>query len=469
MRIKMRYVSLGLPILLLAGWGATVNAREAPKAKQAKAQTASAVSPAMQQKAKTYKGSKTPPRQLVKEADGHWTPYTLPGHLPKGAKVYKIVKGDTLSGIAQRQLGTWLLWPRIWDLNPYIKDAHWIYPGDPLYIRKKPAVISEIQPVKPEEKQQGKQKKEKKQAKAVFQIEQVAHMPPVTAHDVYCSGYITKNFSRPHLTLLSGPEQTREIFATGDVVYLNEGKADGIKDGDLFSVLREGQKVSHPQTGRYIGRFILRLGRIKVLAVQKHTSIARITQSCTGISYGMSLVPWQPIPIPWNIKAAKGLPLARPFDARKPMGRVIWSEDRLQSVGQNYLIYISLGSNNELLPGDKVWIFDFPAKEGASSRGTRDLFRQQKINVGPKDLFRPQKVGKYHKEKNVSVAEAMPLPKGAITGDVPGWIYYGHGGVNNIRRFIGEAVILTTERNTACAKILLSSSYVTLGDWVQVE
>ena len=80
--------------------------------------------------------------------DGHWTPYDPPA-TPAGADWYTIQRGDTLSMLAQQKLGTWLLWPQIWDANPYIKDAHWIYPGDPLFITK-PQVVSEAAPLESE-------------------------------------------------------------------------------------------------------------------------------------------------------------------------------------------------------------------------------------------------------------------------------------------------------------------------------
>lgn len=464
MRISMRCVTFALTILAFAGWGAQMHAQTGPKAEGVNA-PAAVVPVEVQKKAKTYKGSAVPPKNLKKLEDGHWTPYTPPSSILKGAEVYTIVKGDTLSNIAQEKLGTWLLWPQIWDLNPYIKDAHWIYPGDPLYIRK-PQLVSGGESLTPTPKKQ-------KPIKGLINIEEEAALPPVTAHDIYCSGFIRKHWTPPHLTIISGPTRSREALAEGDLVYLNEGSAEGIQNGDQFTILKQGQKVSHPQSGRKLGRFIQRVGRAKILAVQEHTSIAKITQSCDEVTYGMKLIPWKVIPIPWSIKASKKLPFYIPWNSNETYGRVVWTEDRLESVGQHNLIYVTLGSQNQILPGDKLLIFRFPAREGTLVESTRDLFRQQKINVGEKDLFRPKKVGDIDVDKDrntAAVADNAPLPKDAITGDVPGWIYYGDKGTaDTIRKFVGEAVVLTTERKTACAKILLSSSEIHLGDWVQIE
>lgn len=464
MRIQMRCVTLALTILVLAGWGAQINAQTGPKSEEVNAPAAPAVPVEVQKKAKTYKGSAVPPKDLKKLEDGHWTPYTPPSSVLKGAEVYTIVKGDTLSNIAQQKLGTWLLWPQIWDLNPYIKDAHWIYPGDPLYI-KKPQLVGGGESMTPTPK--GKEKG------VVLAIQEEATLPPVTAHDVYCSGFIKEHWTPPHLTIITSPTRSREALAEGDLVYLNEGSAEGIQNGDLFTILKQGQKISHPQSGKKLGRFIQRVGRAKILAVQEQTSIAKITQSCDEVTYGMKLVPWKVIPIPWSIKASKKLPLYIPWNSDETYGRIVWSEDRLESVGQHNLIYVTLGSHNQILPGDKLLIFRFPARQGTLGESTKDLFRQQKIDVGEKDLFRPKKAGDIDDDKDrdtAAVADDAPLPKDAITGDVPGWIYYGDKGTaDTIREFVGEAVVLTTERKTACAKILISSGEIHFGYWVQIE
>jgi hypothetical protein len=45
-----------------------------------------------------------------------------------------VVKGDTLWDITGKYLGDPYQWPSVWQKNPQIKDAHWIYPGDQVLI-----------------------------------------------------------------------------------------------------------------------------------------------------------------------------------------------------------------------------------------------------------------------------------------------------------------------------------------------
>lgn len=49
---------------------------------------------------------------------------------PAPPRTYRVVKGDTLWGIAIKYYGKGTLWPRIFDANRnLVKDPHWIYPN----------------------------------------------------------------------------------------------------------------------------------------------------------------------------------------------------------------------------------------------------------------------------------------------------------------------------------------------------
>lgn len=111
---------------------------------------------------------KAKPGKRSGKRHGRYSP-PAPEDLGPELKVHTIVKGDTLWDLAQTYLGDPYLWPQIWEVNRYILDPHWIYPGDPLVIPQ-PLLIAE--PVAPD--------------LAVLPAPQ----PVAKRFDVYCAPYI---------------------------------------------------------------------------------------------------------------------------------------------------------------------------------------------------------------------------------------------------------------------------------------
>jgi hypothetical protein len=71
-----------------------------------------------------------------------------------------------------------------------------------------------------------------------------------------------------------------------DVVYLDRGRQDGVRSGDRFAIVREGDKTSifSPGKGARLPRRII--GELQVVAAQDGTSIAKVTQSTEVVIKG---------------------------------------------------------------------------------------------------------------------------------------------------------------------------------------
>jgi hypothetical protein len=315
--------------------------------------------------------STTPPKNLRKVGN-HWTPYQPPDpeSFPEGAQVHVIVPGDTLWGMAGTHFQNPYLWPQIWNENRYILDSHWIYPGDPLLLPPRPTVVSEIAPATGETGEAALPAPEDENSQEEAAEEETAPespMPemagseegpgPAADHsDIYCTGEVRRDYKKADL-YIANSEEHKVGLTTGDLIYLNGGKdGDKVHPGDSFLVIAKGNEIFHPVTDKWVGTYVRRLGRVKVLAVQDRTSIAEITESCQDrIEVGFEIEPDHEFVVP----AAREVTFNR-LDVEpsgKANGYIIHLQDGLDGAVTGSMVDVDLGKRDGVKPGDVMLIY----------------------------------------------------------------------------------------------------------------
>ena len=126
----------------------------------------------------------------------------------------------------------------------------------------------------------------------------------------------------------------------------------------MFTAVAPGKLVRHPLSNEPLGRQYSYFGRIRVLSVQEESAIAEIVQSCDGISVGMLLKPFEPEPIPLARRSALR-PTTEPVSAEElaSAGVIVSSPLDLVTLGQDHVVYIDRGEEDEVLPGDIFTIY----------------------------------------------------------------------------------------------------------------
>ena len=286
------------------------SSQEEPKqAEEMKAEPAK-LTPEQMTAATTHPTGPHHPPKSGKVVGDHWTPYTPPDpeSFPKGSEVHTIQPGDTLWDLAAKFLNNAYLWPQIWDVNQYILDSHWIYPGDPLLLPGAPTVIAEAPRPAPAPAAPAVVEEETPEAAppaAPTTMPPPALVPVALDHDLYCSNYIASPFEAPALFIEEKEEGGKSILGTGDVVFLNLGEKDGIKAGRIYTVITPEHEVYHPQRREEsLGTSVKMIGRVRVLAVQPTSATAEIADSCDAIKVGDYLVPFEEIPVPLSSPVA---------------------------------------------------------------------------------------------------------------------------------------------------------------------
>ncbi len=311
-----------------------------------------------------------PPPQPLHFVDGHWTPYDPPSEFPEGSTVHRVVPGDTLWDLAKTYLGDPYLWPQIWERNPYIKDSHWIYPGDPIAIdvavQEPPA---EIEEVVPEETVTSEYVDSGGFEEPI--VDQGEPRALGSSADVYCFADLVQDESIYPFTISSAERiDFQDSFSEGDIVYIDGGTEQGVAAGDRFFVLTrirplyrlaEQLSISQVYTGEKLGIVYSKVGQIKVLCAQENTAIAEITYACDPIDVGNVLQPFRPIPVPLVIDPDRSNRCDLPNN--KPIGRIIYTRDDQIEIGSGWLVFINLGAADGVYPGHFATIFrDNPVK-----------------------------------------------------------------------------------------------------------
>jgi hypothetical protein len=405
-------------------------------------------------------GSTRPPKNLKKVGD-HWTPYDPPDpeSFPPEATLHIIVPGDTLWDLADLVFGNPYLWPQIWNENRYILDSHWIYPGDPLLLPVRPAVVTEIVPrgaegappvarAVPPARPAGEPPEEEEEAPTAEMPADPAQAPvlaerpagpPATPHaprtvpkiepladdvDIRCSGFITRKDSKADYFIANQEEESKVGLTEGDIVYLNRGRENGHVDpGTEYSIIvREGE-VRHPITHNFVGHYYKRLGTVRLLAARDRTAIAVITMACDEIRTGYDLVPLLVATLPAG--PAPRFDRLAEVDTGKPSGYVVRNADNMRRVGTGYVVDIDLGFEDGVKPGDFLKIY-LP---------TEHYDKYRKVDYDYEWENRRFQSPKQRRDR----------------------------GLHFPARVIGQLVILTTEKHTATAKIIYALREIEVG------
>jgi hypothetical protein len=393
-----------------------------------------------------------PPKNLTKQADGHFSANTEPASTAD-FEIHVVVPGDTLSRLSVATLNDMKLWPQLWEQNAHIVNPHWIYPNDKILIRKvTPIAAAEPPPPPPEPVvappppdppfQPSRVKlvaapvpQPIPPARSIIDVSPARTFPQVKASDLYCSGFIRSVPVASDLKVTAVVDTERALLAgDGNYVYLSQGSQSAIKAGATYQVIRPTRRVdspTRPAQDRDLGMHYLQIAQIRVVTVQDVASTARVTESCEAVEAGDLVVPYTRAPFP-------ALPERRTFSSSmrasgQAQGKVVMGmsvllnsgsvvfkgSSRLAGAGQGALTTVERGIAGE---GNVVYV---------------DVGRQ---NAKPGDLF-------------IVFRDTVETAS--------------DGTKETHRNAVGELVILGVEDRAATALVTYSTDAIALGDSVE--
>jgi outer membrane protein OmpA-like peptidoglycan-associated protein len=259
--------------------------------------------------------------------------------------------------------------------------------------------------------------------------------PGPTETDLNCAGFITNQNYGGAARLTGGWESPNTSrFADRDYVYVT-GNA---QPGQEFSVIRKLRDPNHseafPGQGRDVaahGGAYAELGRIRVTGHSDKVAIAEVVKSCDYMVEGDYVVPVIEHP-PLQFKPEGAWERFAPANG-KPMGRIIMAKDFDFFVGDGQKVYVDMGADKGLKPGDYL----------RAVRTAADVTR------APLDAL-PRKAS-----INEDTQAYKAFSTTADAADYP-------------RKAIGEMMVLNVTPTSATAMVLHTLEDIHVGDTVEV-
>lgn len=286
-------------------------------------------------------------------------------------RVYVVQKGDTLWDIAGRFLADPFRWPSLWEKNRYIADPHWIYPGNPIDLAELERRLDEADAqaradaagattdaglipadagtMDPEALARTQREQAAPEGGSRLRLSLPARKED-HRYDVN-QGFIADEDLRGLGRVVDWPVREREMASELDTVYLALGSGQTAVVGDRFSIIRQGDRVSHPSRWATVGYRYVHLGDAVVTAVSGRVLTATVVRALDGIMRGDRIRAFEPFFVEVRPKAA----------ARAVNAVVVASKWETTVNAEHDVVYVDKGSEDGVEPGN-VFVVSRPGR-----------------------------------------------------------------------------------------------------------
>ena len=284
---------------------------------------------------------------------------------------------------------------------------------------------------------------------------------------LFCAGYVRYQ-KLPQMPEIVGAqeEQEQNTYADGDVVYLNAGSQQGIKEGQTFQIIRPRSTVKgvHKHKKGFLGIYVQEVGQLQVFKVRENTSVAKITFTCDTALLGdlLAPIPDRESPQP---RAEANLDLYSDPNG-KQTGHLMMAKDNREMVTRNDIVYIDLGGEDQIKRGDYLTIYR-PLGTGNITRVDNEEMARNRATGFQSDRFRGGGFSNQAKRAKDSTAfvdsEGRYRHRPITTREVK-----RHRPLMP-RKIVGEMVVIDVQTRTATAIITRVQGEVHTGDWVEIQ
>lgn len=303
---------------------------------------------------------------------------------------YVVVKGDTLWGISGRFLRDPWRWPDIWGLNKEeIRNPHWIYPGDVVYLDfsgATPRLRREGDSAGRDDSGVGgaggdweliTTKLSPTMRRLPLDGDAIASIPMSAIGAFLSKPLVVGEQELEAAPILVAAQEGRVILSKGDTVF-----AKGVlwEEGPQWSVFRPGREMIDPDTKELLGVEAVHLGEAQVNDFGEVSTLS-ITDTVLEIAPGDRLVKTVPT------ENVNFIPRAPSGDIS---GKVILSSvNSVSEIGPKSVVVLNRGGREGLEPGHVLALYrDRPMVKPAGASKPGELIALPRERYGLVFVFR---------------------------------------------------------------------------------
>lgn len=195
---------------------------------------------------------------------------------PDAPDRHVVVKGDTLWDISAMFFKDPWKWPGIWNLNRNtIKDPHWIYPGDIVFLDRstgsltlngeQPATVANV-----ESAEDGVDKLSPHVRYGLSQHDAIPSIPYKDLQSFLSQPLVVEEGAFATAPKIIGLQEGRVILGDNQTGYVNDLPSN---QGNKWQVYRPGKVFVDPDTGEHLGIEAIYLGDVEAIEFAKISTV----------------------------------------------------------------------------------------------------------------------------------------------------------------------------------------------------
>lgn len=318
--------------------------------------------------AKSAKAAKSKPPAAKLSDPAKWE-VTTPEQASTDGKVHAVMGGDTLWGISGSYWKDLYSWPKLWSFNPHIRNPHWIFPGEKVFLSAQPLPAAE--PPKEREVTLVVEKlvppEAAKETPAAQAAKEPAKAEPPKRYYMFAER-ATQDYIAPakENRLGSVKNETAEKIMTAESEELEFTVASGktVSVGDKLTLFNDDREIESPVDGKLMGFQVHVLGHLSVTKVDGSKAWGKVFSSYDVIEDGSGLMNFrQPVKKIEKAAAPAGI-----------SGMVLAGDSPITLFGSDNVVFLDKGKADGLVPGALVAV-PYPVGPTAAE-GYTDLMQK---------------------------------------------------------------------------------------------